>query len=153
MPIINRELDTTQRRTTYEFYSAAGVATGVTGLVCIVPYPASIDGMQVFAAGVSGTPQFQLIVNRFTPGVGLSTFNIGSTFAMIAFGTSGMGALGTSVLPLNASFPIQGSTATTLQANDVIMFQTGGTNAAVTGFGIELIIRPLNDITKFFGLV
>lgn len=159
MGIINRDLSTSEQRTTFEFYSSGAVATGITGIVCIVPYPCSVDGFQAVAFGSSGAPTLQLIVSRFTPGtgatptIGLSTFNIGSTFALIAFGTSGVGAVGTSVLPLGTSFPVIGSTTTQLQANDVIMYQTGGSNAAVTGLGIELVIRPLNDLTKFFGQI
>lgn len=159
MAIINRDLSTSEQRTTFEFYSNGAIATGVTGIVCIVPYPCSVDGLQVASFGVSGTPTVQLIVNRFTPGngatptIGLSTFNIGSTYALISFGTSGTGALGTSVNPLNVSLPIIGSTTTQLLANDVIMFQTGGTASAVTGLGIELVIRPVNDHTKFFGMI
>lgn len=159
MGIINRDLAASQQRQTFEFYNGA-TGNGTTGIVCIIPYACSVDGVQAVAFGLSGSPQFQLIVNRFTvgtgatPTIGLSTFNIGSTFALIAFGTSGVGALGTSVLPLNASFPIMGSTTTTLLPNDVLLVQTGGgAGAAVTGIGVSVILRPLNDNTKYFGIV
>lgn len=159
MGIINRDLATSQQRESF-YVNAGPTANGATGIVCTVPALSSVDALQVAAFGTSGAPTLQFIVNRFTPGtgatptIGLSTFAIGGTFTLIAFGTSGVGLAGSSVLPLGSSFPVIGSTTTTLQANDVIMFQTGGgAGAAVTGLSISLVLRPLNDQLKYFGQV
>ena len=159
MAIINRDLAASQQRESF-YVNAAATANGVTGIVCTVPFLCSVDTLQVAAFGLSGAPTLQFIVNRFTPGnaatvtIGLSTFAMGGTFTLIAFGTSGTGGISTTVLPLGASFPAIGSTTTTLQANDVIMFQTGGGSAAaVTGLAISLVLRPINDHVKMFGSI
>ena len=143
MGIVNRDLDNSEKRLVYEA-SVGAVATGVTGIIEVIYTPTSLDFAQAAAFGVSNSLTVQLFVNRFIAGTGATAFSVGSALTVPAYGTSGLAAAGVSI-------PAIGSTLTTLQSGDVLMYQTGGTNAAATGLNVAVVLRPLNDITKFFG--
>ena len=145
MPIVNRNLDKTQQREIYQ-QEWSTLATGSTVVLLMAPYPAAIDFIQYAATGLSGTPNVQVLLNRFIAGTGYTSFNIGSTNALIAFGTSGVATYG-------FSLPAIGSTLTQLQTNDLLVLQTGGTNAGFQNLVISAVIRPIQDIVKFYNLI
>lgn len=147
MGIINRDKSNTERRETFEVNLLA-TATGVTGTVVSVPYPSSLDLIQVSAFGVSGAPTLQFFVNRFIPGTGATSFILGTTTAVVDYGTSGVISL-----TMGVSLPQIGSTLTQLQTNDVLVFQTGAANTAVKGMVIAAVLRPLVDIKRHFGIL
>jgi len=60
-----------------------------------------------------------------------------------AFGTSGA---------FQMVLPASGSTLLQLQANDVLMYQSGVANTAVTGLSIGVVLRPIQDIKLQFGV-
>jgi hypothetical protein len=124
---------------------AAAVATGVTGILSHVPWPCVVEAGQAAAFGTSGSPTVQFFINRFIVGSGITTIQIGSTSALVAYGTSG-------VLANGLSLPAAGATTLNLQANDVLMYQTGGANSAVTGLSLKLVVRPLQELRTYFGL-
>lgn len=147
MGINNRELGNSQRREVYENEWSA-LANGSTVVMAVVPYPSSLDAVQIYAFGLSGAPTVQVIVNRFIPGTGFTAFNLGSTMSLVAFGTSGV------LAATGFSLPQIGSTLTALLTNDVIMLQTGSsTNAAVTGLVGAAVIRPIQDSKQQFGII
>lgn len=145
MAIVNRTMDSSEQRKVLENL-AGPTGTGATVIIGQVPWPCIVDAAQFAAFGLSGAPTAQLVVNRFIVGQGFTAFNLGSANVLPAFGTSG-------VLAVGASLPAAGSTLNTLQTNDVILVQTGGANSAVTGLSVGIVLRPIQDVKKAFGLV
>ena len=124
------------------------VATGSTIVLGLIPAPASIDCIQFAASGLSGSPTGLLILDRFIAGVGYTTFPIGTTFAIPSYGTSGV--ISTSI---GVSLPQIGSTLTTLFPNDRLILQVGGTNAAFYSLTGGIVLRPIQDIIKYYNIV
>lgn len=147
MPIINRDLSYSQQRELAKT-SFTALATGVTSVMYLAPYPCSVDLAQAAALGVSGSPVYTLWVNRFIPGTGFTAFALGTSFPAVAYGTSGVFGLTAGV-----SLPQIGSTLSQLQTDDFVMLVSGGANSAVAGMSMNLIIRPLVDIKTFFGII
>jgi len=144
MAIQNRTLDPAEQRKVYEV-AAGAVATGVTGIVAYVPYPCLLDAGSIAAFGLSGSPNYSLVVNRFIVGAGVTaiTVAVGTSNVPSAFGTSGA---------FQMVLPASGSTLLQLQANDVLMYQSGVANTAVTGLSIGVVLRPIQDIKLQFGV-
>jgi len=149
MAVINRTKDVTEQRQVFRIRDGA-VATGVTGIVAQIPFPCVLESGQIAAFGLSGAPNYALVLNRFIAGAGATAITIatGTSNVPSAFGTSGVAGTGTSgiVMPW-------GSTLLNLLPNDVIMYQSGVANTAVTGLAISLVVRPTQDIKVHFGLV
>lgn len=142
MAVVNRDLDPSQQA--LAFNSALGpLATGVTTPICVVPYPATLSQIKTAAFGISGTPTVVFSIQRFIVGSGVTSYLGGvTTLTLQAAGTSGA---------LSAVLASQGSTALNLQAGDVIMSTTGGSNAAVTGLAVSVVLKASQDIRQFFG--
>lgn len=141
MSIVNQDLDPTEKR--QAFYTNLGpTATGVTGIVCHVPYPCVLDAGIISAFGISGSPNLALNIQRFIVGTGFTSINvaIGTSNAFSAFGTSG---------PFTMN--LVSAQAASLLANDVVMFQTGVASSAVTGMTVEVVLRPVASFTQYFG--
>lgn len=143
MAVINRTLDISEQRKTFGVVAGA-IATGVTTIVAVVPWPCTLDAAQFQAFGNSGSPTAQLVVNRFIVGSGVTAFAVGSANALPAFGTSG-------VIVLGASLPAAGSTLLNLLPNDVIHMESGGANSAVQRLAATVVLKPIQDIKKNFG--
>jgi hypothetical protein len=144
MAIVNANLDTSEQRVPFSI-NVGAVANGASGIVCPIPYPCSLDAVQITAFGISGAPNFSLVVNRFISGSGMTaiTVAVGTSNLARAYGTSGSKAM---------VLPAIGSTLTQLQANDVLMFLGGATSSdAVANLSLSLVLRPISDVTKFFG--
>lgn len=145
MAIVNRSQDASEQRK--DVYSNHGaLATGVTAIVHLVASPCILDAAQMAIVGMSGAPTYQLSINRFIPGSGFTSIALGSANAGRDFGVSG-------VLSAGMSLPAAGSTLLNLMANDLIEVVTGGANSAAAMASIHLVIRPIQDIKQFFGLV
>lgn len=152
MAIVNRTLDPTEKNKVIQFSSAAGTANGVTMFIGIVPWPSTVQCGQLAAFGVSGSPTFEVSLNRFIVGSGVTTWVIATGTSNVArdIGTSGVG---NSVGQSGIAFAALGSTLLNLQANDVLyVTQAGGSGAAVKGVAIDIIIQPTVDIKYNFGL-
>lgn len=147
MGIVNRTLAPSEQ---YKVLTAkaGAVATGVTGFIGIVPYPSTIVAGQIAALGLSGAPNYALKVQRFIIGTGntLITIAVGTSNIPPALGTSGVGISG-------MILPAAGSTLLNLLANDVLYYESGVANTAVTGLEIDVVIQPIQDIKVHFGLV
>jgi hypothetical protein len=142
MAVVNRTLDPSEQKKVLEFAIGA-LATGITIPAFQVPFNSVLSGGQIAAFGLSGSPTYQLAVQRFIPGTGATAFTIGSANAPLAYGTSGAFGL---------SLPAAGSTLLNLLANDVLTVTSGASNAAVTGLNIGIVLRPLQDIKTQFGV-
>jgi len=149
MPIINRGKDATEQRKTFSLQASA-FATGVTAIVAHIPYPCILESGQIAAFGLSGAPNYALVINRFIAGAGATAITIatGTSNVPSAFGTSGVAATGASGINM-----LWGSTLAYLLPNDVIMVQSGVANTAVTGLAVTLVVKPIQDIKVHFGLL
>lgn len=148
MGIIERSLGDSQKRAQFVNWDAANVVTGTTAIIAAIPCAASLDAVQVMANGISGSPVYTMFVQRFIVGTGFTTFALGTSFAPSEYGTSGVFSL-----TAGLSLPQIGSTLTSLLQNDLLVLVTGGSNAAVKSVSVNLAIRPVVDVFKFFGLL
>lgn len=145
MGIVNRTKDQSEQRVVASVALSA-LGTGVTIPILQVPSPCVLEAGSLAAFGISGSPTYQLSIQRFIVGAGATVFSLGSANAAPAFGTSGVPVSG-------LSLPASGSTLLNLLTNDVICVTSGAANAAVTGLNLSLVVRPIQDIRKYFGLV
>lgn len=146
MAVVNRTLDASeQRKVISQSYNT--LATGVTRIIGVVPWPCTLEAGQLAAFGVSGAPTYAVAVQRFIVGAGLTAITIatGTSNLPPAYGTSGVG-ISAMILPA------AGSTLLNLQANDVLYFVSGGTNSAVVDLAVSLVLKPIQDIKLNFGL-
>ena len=151
MGAINRDLDHSARRFPMEFVlgsPGAAVGTGQTWVIGLVPAPCSVDAIQLAAQGISGSPTGIVQVQRFIPGAGYTVFPIGSTFALSSFGTSGVYSA-----TIGVSLPQIGATLTTLFANDVLMYLSGGANSACASIAGGVCLRPIQDLVKWYNII
>lgn len=161
MAIVNRTLDPSEQRKNFSWSGfqsgiSGPLATGVTSVICIVPWPSTLVEGQMVAIGLSGAPSYELAVNRFIAGAGITTWVVakGTSNLAAAYGTSGAGSFGTSLFGSSGIVLVaSGSTLLNLQANDVISLTTGGSNAAANAASINLVLQPIQDIKVNFGLV
>lgn len=161
MAVVNRTLDISEQRKNFTWSASNGGAsgalgTGCTSIVCIVPWPSTLVEGQIAAIGLSGAPSYELAVNRFIAGSGITTWIVakGTSNTPAAYGTSGAGAFGTSLFGSSGIVLVaSGSTLLNLQANDVISVTTGVANAAANAVSIGLVLAPIQDIKVSFGLV
>ena len=147
MPIQNRDNGLSQQREVFSFkVGTAPVVTGESYGAFIVPYPCAIQAAFFAAYGLSGSPQYNLKVNRFTSG-GATSISVGISNITIAaaVGVSG-GAQGWSGLAT------LGSTLLSLQAGDVLVVGTAGANTAADDLSIALVVQKSQDIVQHFGL-
>ena len=150
MPNINRDNSPSQQRISFDVNPGA-TATGATGIICLVPTPCNLDYVGVAAFGVSNLPTVQVNVQRFIVGTGYTTFQVSGANILGSYGTSGPCCLvGASVLAKGASIPTIGNTLPALLQGDILQWQIGGANAAVTGFVAHAVLRPVQDIVQYF---
>lgn len=148
MAVVNRTLDATEQRKVIEQSYPAVVATGVTNMIGLVPWPCVLEGAQMAAAGVSGSPTVQIVVQRFIVGTGFTAIALSAAHAVPAWGTSGV------INPtVGVSLLASGNTLLNLQANDVLSILTGGANSACAQLAVECIVRPIQDIKKHMGVI
>ena len=145
MAVVNRTLDASEQRKVAGIRSGV-VATGLTLPVVFADQPITIQSAQAAFFGISGSPVYLLTCQRFINGTGATVFEVGSTFAARAFGTSGL-------LPAGISLPATGSSLLNLVSGDVLMVSTFGSNAAVSGLALSVVLLPTQDIRTYFGLV
>ena len=148
MGINNRTLDPSEQKKDIQF-TAGALATGVTGVAAYIPWTATVAAAQLAAFGLSGTPTVALYVNRFIPGTGFTAFTITGAQTAVAFGTSGVIAVTSQsgAITGGVSFSV-GTSLLTLFPNDVVQYQTGGTNSAVTGLTGLLVLTPVQDVKQ-----
>ncbi len=144
MAIVNRSLDASEQRKTLKV-TAVAIATGATGLIGIVPNACTLDGLQMAAFGISGSPTAVVHVHRFIVGTGFTSWAVSGIEPQFAYGTSGVNARGMSLLA-------SGSTLLNLLPNDCLMYLTAGSNAGCAFFSIAAVMKPLQDIKTHFGI-
>lgn len=142
MAIINASLDSTEQNSVIGGGSAA-LATGVTLLLGMVPYSSTVQLAKVAAEGISGTPTGLLSIGRFIVGSGNTSITVGFTsLTLQAVGTSGLQTI------VQAA---AGSSWLQLQAGDRLYWTSGGSNAAITGLLVRVVIKAVQDIRSTLG--
>ena len=135
MGIINRDLDPSQKKIVLD-KSFGAIATGVTSLLGIVPFNASLQGFNLAPFGLSGAPVYSLSVFRGVA-AGLTSVGLGVTVTASALGASG---------PMGAT--ITGIGATLLRG-DVLVMLSGVANTAVASANVSVTISGSNDYNKY----
>lgn len=146
MSFVNRTKNVTEKREAYSFSldKALDTSTGQTGPLMYVPYPCVLVAANYAAFGASGSPVMLITNSRFIPGAGLTVFNIGSTFTLTSFGTSG-------VLTSGVSLPATGSTLMRLMPNDILGYYISGATVAVTGLQGQFVMTAIQDVKSYLG--
>jgi hypothetical protein len=151
MAIVNRDLDSSQQRETYQCYVSGsasgisagivnpGVATGLTFPLCNIGFPAQLVAADCAAYGLSGTPVHSLWIYRFAGG--FTSIAVGQTLTITAFGTSGV-----------LGFSLFAATTFPLQSGDQLVLYTQGSNTAVANTTVTLVVKALQDIKTNFGV-
>lgn len=144
MAIVNRTLDPSEQKKVFSV-SAGAVATGVTGILAVVPYPSILNAGEIAIFGISGAPNYSIVNNRFVVGAGATaiTIAVGTSNIPLAYGTSGAWPM---------VLPAAGSTLLQLQANDVLMYLSGVAATAVTGLSVSVVLQPIQDQKLQFGV-
>lgn len=135
MPIINQNLDTSEKKHDYSTVLGA-VATGVTSLIKLIPFDCLMKGFNLAAFGLSGTPTYSLSVLRSVGG-GQTAVALGVSLSGQAFGTSG---------PVGATITAPGIT---LLAGDVLEMISGTADTAIAGGVATVTISALADIKSY----
>jgi len=139
MAIVNRDLDASQQNYVVDVVANGVLGTGASVVACIVPSPGQLLEFKVTGAGLSGTPTYNVEIQRWTS-AGLTVINPGSAITLpIAFGVSGPA--------LGATYAANSSLAA-LQAGDLLSIKTGGANTAVLNLAAAFVIKATQDIKK-----
>lgn len=139
MGIINRTLDSSEQKESIVLTNS-NLPTG-DQMVALVPRACTITDVKMSALGISGAPNYRLTGVRFTAGTGGATFAIGSTLAVTAYGTSGY---------LSYSLPATGSSLLQLQKGDLLVVDSGGSNAAADAVIVEVVVQNIQDIKTWY---
>lgn len=119
------------------------LATGVTGVIYVAPYPVTVQQIKYAAQGLSGAPVHAFNTLRFVVGAGMTAIpGVGSNATIAALGTSGLQAV---------TLAAAGSSLLTLQAGDAISILTSGANTAVDNMTYVVVVEALQDIKSYFG--
>lgn len=141
MGIINRTNDVSEQKEAF-VVEVTNPVNQQDILVKLVERACTITDAKVSLLGISGTPNVLLKVLRFAAGTGGSSFAVGTTFPVTAFGTSGA---------LSVSLPATGSTLLNLQKGDaLVVVAGGGASAASTALVLDIVVQNIQDIKTWF---
>lgn len=148
MSVHNRNFGGTEQRRTLDITTNAALTNGETGILGYVPYISTLEGANCAAGYLAGTPNMIFNITRFVVGVGVTVMPLGTTFTPQVYGTSGAYLSG---IP---SLSLAGSATILLAENDVITYQmAGGTTTGIFGFAACFVIKPVQDLKRFFGFI
>lgn len=141
MSIVNRSMDASEQKEPIRCH----VFNPVNGTEVILPpveRAVTITDCKASLLGISGAPTVHLRGLRFIAGTGGSSFAIGTSFAVTAYGTSGY---------VSYSLPATGSSQLSLQKGDaLVVIFGGGTGAACTTACVEVVVQNLQDIKTWY---
>lgn len=148
MAIINREGDITEKKEWFSWSNQYGL--GVSGLVQTgqtfivggpMPFPGLLQSGQVYATGVSNSPQLALSIQRFVAGAGFTAISVGIS-NMVVQAASTSGPLGFSGLAT------AGGTLLSFLTGDVFQITTSGANTAVSSLALQFVVVKTQDIVS-----
>jgi len=141
MGIINRTKDVSEQKESLLAY-AANPVNNQDIPIAIIERACTVTDAKVSMLGLSGAPTVVLKACRFIAGTGGSSFALGTTFAISAFGTSGY---------MSYSLLTVGSSQLALQKGDLLVAtQGGGTGAASTSTIIDVVVQNIQDIKTWY---
>ena len=141
MGIINRTMDASEQKESLKVV-ATNPVNGQDIPVAIIERACTVTDAKVSLLGISGAPTVLLKALRFVAGTGGSSFVLGTTFAITAFGTSGY---------ISYSLVSSGSTQLNLQKGDLLVaVQGGGTGAASTTTIVDVVVQNVQDIKTWY---
>lgn len=141
MGIINRTNDVSEQKESIKL-TALNPVNGSEFILPPLERAVTITDCKASLLGISGAPTMHLRALRFIAGTGGSSFAIGTSFAVTAFGTSGF---------VSYSLPATGSTLLNLQKGDcVVVIAGGGTGAAATTLTVDLVVQNIQDIKTWY---
>ncbi len=140
MSIANRTKDLSEQKDLVAF-AIDDTITGRIYPIYLAPRAQLITDAKSFALGLSGAPTTSLFLNRFIVGTGFASYALGGALTVSALGTSGYQTF---------SLPATGNSVLALSAGDVITAKAGGSNAALTDMGIELVVQNIQDFKTWF---
>lgn len=146
MSIVNRDLGVSEQRKEWEYSNNGSFVTGASNILFNVPYACNAQALEVAALGVSGAPQLDFKVLRWTS-AGSTIFTMGISNMIVAanvgvsgpaLGWSGIATLGSSLLAL--------------QRGDVICATMSVANTAILQMSAVLVVQRASDIVSSLGL-
>lgn len=141
MGIINRTMDSSEQKESLKVV-ATNPVNGQDIPVALIERACTVTDAKVSLLGISGAPTVLLKALRFVAGTGGSSFVLGTTFAVTAFGTSGY---------IGYSLVASGSSQLNLQKGDLLLaVQGGGTGAASTTTIVDVVVQNLQDIKTWY---
>ena len=140
MGILNRSKDTSEQQQVLSVAQDLAV-TGIDYPVAQAPHAMTIQKAKLYARAISGTPTVTLNIKRFVVGAGATTISISSALTVAAYATSGA---------LSFTLPAAGSTLLNLQANDILVATTGGSNAASNELLVSVVVQNTQDILSWY---
>ena len=140
MAIVNRDLDASQQRDTVNCQLGA-VATGLTLSLYVASSAVEVQAVRVSALGLSGAPTGRCFIQRF-----LSTGGTGIAGGWTALTVAAVGTSGIQTMVSAAA----GSTNIQLAQGDVLMYTSGGSNAALADATVAVVVKNLVDIKNQF---
>ena len=143
MPIVNRELDVSEKRLVLT-YTKQLAATSLDLPAHVIPYPCKVVAVRATARGLSGAPAIA-VRGQLLSAAGSTILNASMMQALTvpAFGTSGVAS---------ASLAAGGSTLLNLSAGQVLVVTTSGANTASDDLLVEVVLEKLQDIVSFYGV-
>lgn len=149
MAITNRDKDASEQRIqlgcdlgAYAATVGASVGVAYSRNIFAAPFPCTVEQVKVAASGISGSPSWQLEIDRFIVGTGLTTLTgaswVAGALAVQEIGTSGLQSV--SIL-----------SSLNLEKGDILKVTTSVLDAAVADGSISLVVKSLQDIKTYFG--
>ncbi len=148
MAIVNRDLDVSEQIVDFSnvISTSVGASAASNFFVLQMPWPATLKGVAVAAASISGAPQVSVSITRWTAGGATVIPYAGSTLAVLAYGASAAYQM----IPMATA----GSTLLNLQAGDVVTLKQefSGGNVAIANAVVTVCVQALQDIKKHFNI-
>lgn len=145
MAITNRDLDVSQQKDVYQWFSGGAIATSTTRMCAVIPYPCMLQSVASSATGVSNAMQVAIQIKRFIVGSGETAILAGISNIVLQ-NSSLSGPVGFSGLAAQSSTLLQ------LAAGDVLQVVTSVTNGNATDLAINFVVKKLQDIVSHNGV-
>lgn len=142
MAIVNRDLDTSQRRQVVSVKHMAATLTGGTYIIGFVPSACEVKAIRLSALGLSSVPVFEIEAYTFSGGVTINSA-VSTATSVGLWSTSGL---------ISLTLGTAGSTQVQLAAGTALVLTVTGANSAAAEVVGEIVVENLQDIVTAFGV-
>jgi len=139
MAIVNRDKDSSEQVYTVEFATNTVVAVSATLYAGAVSSPGQLLETKVAGWGLSGAPVYTVQIHRWT--------SAGATIIALGGGLTLGGAFGLSGAMVGETY-VANSSLAALQAGDVLVLKSSGSNTASSALVANFVIKATQDIKK-----